>query len=129
MFKQINIENFVNIGKEHAPSIQNVNLKDTISFVRNFYKDWTNFLSTSNKSHYDATYPEFERYLFGANSFFTENFRDAVLLISVLYNHKLVQQVLASTFKFEHPDIVQKWLKSGSKRTSARKLICETLTE
>ena len=36
MFKQINIENFVNIGKEHAQSIQNVDLKDTISLVGNF---------------------------------------------------------------------------------------------
>lgn len=118
VFKQTNINNFVDIGKEFAQSIQNSDLSDTVSFIANIFKDWINFLSAKNKSHYDGRYREFEKYLFSSNSFFAQNFQDSVLFISVLYNHQLVREVITSTFAFEHPDIVRRWQKIKAKRTA-----------
>lgn len=109
VFKQINMANFQNIGKEYAKSIGNVDLEDIVSFIGDIYEDWIAFLAVKNKSHYDGVYREFENHLFSPYSFFSENFRDSVLFISVLYNHKHVLEVIASTFAFEHPDIVESW--------------------
>lgn len=124
-FKQINMKNFLNVGSEYANTIGDGNLKDIVTFLANTYIDWIKFLSAKNESHYDGSYAEFEKYLFTPQSFFSQNHQDGVILISVLYSHQPVQDVIASTFAFEHPDIVEDWKKKKTRKTALQKYFYE----
>ena len=118
VFKQTNIENFINIGREFAQSTRNSDLSDIVLFISYIFKDWIKFLSAKNKSHYDGRYCEFEKYLFSSNLFFGHNFQDSILFLSILYNHQLVREVITTTFAFEHPDIVRRWQKNKARKTA-----------
>lgn len=116
-FKQINIRNFESIGVEHAEANRNQNLRNVIILLSNIYQDWIVYLNSQNKSHYDGIYLEFRDYLLSPNSYFYENSETMLVNYPGLFDYSSILQVLAFTYRFEHPDVIQDWRRTNKRKT------------
>lgn len=120
-FKQIDIRNFENIGKQQADVARDENFRDIVILFSTIYQDWKDFLQRNQKSHYDGLYTEFREYQLSAESYLFQNSQEMLTNYPGLFTQTDLIEVLASTFSFEHPQVVEYWCQRGKRRTSLQR--------
>lgn len=128
-FKQINIQNFSKIGKQQSWALENSYLLDSVYLIRDLYQDWIAHLDSLNKSHYDASYREFRKFLANGNYRLAQEPQDNVLWYSDISDPIQVAVVLALTFNWEHADIVREWRSQNKRKTKLQKIFLHHVYE